>query len=370
MKWSNYLKFTRLLFRQKGAFPVYLIFFVTSRCTCRCQHCFYWQSTNKPEQELSLDEIGRVSASMADLLQVTLTGGDAALRDDLSEIARTFALNNHVQNFSIGTNGSHPELIERHLVHMLEWSVGNPVNITVDLSLDGLGQDHDNIRQAPGLFEHFKQSVEIIQSLKKHHHSLNLCIDVTVSALNHDRLRPLYLFIRDEIKPDILNALLIRGNPRNPAAKQVELQKYQDICSWIKEDTFRGTFPGYAFAPDLLHIKDIMLRDLIIKTARQDRYQIPCSAGILTGVIYPEGQVAACELRDERLGELRSHNYDMKEIWQGRAAEELRDHIRRTQCYCYHQCFLSNNVLFNPRFMPTLLGNLITLKCQRKTRSR
>jgi len=359
MDLRKYLHLSRLLLKNKGCSPIYLIFFVTSRCGCRCQHCFYWQSTNKPENELSLAEIDKISGSMDDLLQVTLTGGDAALREDLAEIARVFALNNNVQNFSIGTNGSQPEMIEQHLTRMMSWANQRPVNITVDLSMDGIGSDHDDIRQTPGLFEKVLETIQMIKTMQKVQTTINLCVDITVSALNQDKLEPLYRTVRDEIKPDILNALLIRGNPRNPEAKNVSLDKYEEICNWIKHDILLGTYPGYDFAPALLHAKDIVLRELVLKTARQNAFQVPCTAGLLTGVIYPEGNVAACELRDEPLGSLREADYDMKKVWLSPAAEELRRDIKEKKCFCYHQCFLSNNVLFNPRFTPRLLWNIM-----------
>lgn len=362
MEFQDYIRFSRLFLRQKGVFPVYLLFFVTSRCSCRCKHCFYWKSTNKPYTELTLSEIEKISASMDRLLQVTLTGGDAALREDLADIAHIFSRQNHVSNFSIGTNGSEPAIIRHHLERMLNWLPETKSNVTIDLSLDGLEADHDVIRDHPGLFNKVERSVQQVKSLQKEYSGFNICIDVTVSALNHHKLRPLYVYIRDTLKPDILNALLIRGNPREEYALNVDVSKYEEMCRWIEDDTKKGAFKGYSFAPNILHVKDILLRKLIIKTATENKYQAPCTAGTLTGVIYPEGDVAHCELTDQRLGSLRDLDYDMKKVWTSPQAEQIRREIKEQKCFCIHQCFLSNNILFNPRFLPSFMKTYIQLK--------
>ncbi len=83
----------------------YLLFFITSKCDATCRHCFFHKSTNKPMNELTVDEIEKISSNMDDFLQLTLTGGDAALREDLPDIAEIFARNNKVLNITIGTNG-------------------------------------------------------------------------------------------------------------------------------------------------------------------------------------------------------------------------------------------------------------------------
>jgi len=344
--------------------PLYLLFFVTARCDCQCRHCFFWRSTNQIPDELSLSEIEKIAASSGELLQLTLTGGDSVQRDDLPEIAKTFADHTGVRNITLATNGYRPERVLTLVRRTLDL-VGPRTNITVDTSIDGLGEDHDAIRNRPGVFDNTVRTVRGLQEMQKEYPNLNTCVNTTVSFFNQDKLRPIHNFLVNELKPDIVNALCIRGEPRDPEAKKLDIERYHEICEWIKEDTAQNKIRGYNFFTDTLHAKDFLLRDLIIKTARTNRFQYPCTAARLTGVIYPQGDVAVCELLDVTLGNLRRENYDLERIWNSPRTEAIRRKIAYEKCFCVHQCFLSNNILFNPRLLPRLLTQTARLKVRR-----
>jgi MoaA/NifB/PqqE/SkfB family radical SAM enzyme len=349
----------KFIIRNDGT-PVYLIFFVTSVCGLRCEHCFYWRNANVPKNELSLDEIGRISAGMGKFLQLTLTGGDACQRDDLAEIAETFYKNNQVRNITLGTNGLNPEKVERLVASTASRCAG--ADITVELSMDGMPEVHDRIRGVEGAFERARETYGRLQALQKTHGNINTCIDITVSGSNQDLLKPIYTYIRDKLSPDIINVLYVRGEPRNPAAKDVDPGRYEEINRILEEDIRRGGVRSYKFMPDVLNTKDILLRRLILKTVRENRFQLPCTAGCLTGVIQTEGDVYPCELLDSSIGNLRECGYDFPALWQGEKARAIRKTIRDTKCYCIHQCFLSNNILFNPRMVPKFILTYLNLK--------
>jgi len=350
MSVAAYLKQTRKIFYKEDDTPVYLIFFVTTICGLKCDHCFYWRNTNIKTNELTIDEIEKISASMGHFLQLTLTGGDACQRDDLTEIAEIFYRNNNVRNITIGTNGMNPDKVLRLITPMV--SRCSESDITVDLSMDGLEEVHDSIRGVKGSFRNSNETFRRLQALQKEHSNLNTCIDVTASQKNHDKLIPIYEYIRDELDPDIINVLYIRGEPRSPQAKDVDVRNYEEVNSILEEDIRKGVVRSYKFMPDVLNVKDIMLRRLIIKTVKENRYQMPCTAGALTGVIQTEGDVYPCEMLDTKMGNLRENGYDFPAIWGSPEAREIRKQIRETKCFCIHQCFLSNNILFNPWEMP------------------
>jgi radical SAM protein with 4Fe4S-binding SPASM domain len=357
---ASYAKQARKLFFKDDGTPVYLLFFVTTICGLRCEHCFYWQNTNVKKNELTLDEIEKISLSMGDFLQLTLTGGDACQRDDLAEIAEIFYRNNDVRNITIGTNGLNPDKVMKLIAPMVSHCSGT--DITVDLSMDGLGEVHDSIRGVDGSFEKVNETYKRLQDLQKDHSNLNTCIDVTASKKNQDKLIPVYEYIRDELDPDIINILYIRGKPRNPQAKEVDVDNYDVVNRILEEDIKRGLVRSYKFLPDVLNVKDILLRRLIIKTVKENRYQMPCTAGALTGVIQTEGDVYPCEMLDTKIGNLRENGYDFPAIWLSPRAREIRKQILETKCFCIHQCFLSNNILFNPRMLPKFFLTYLGLK--------
>ena len=72
---TDLLKFLPRVFHHKGD-PLQFIFFITSKCNLRCRHCFYAENLNKPDSELSIDEIEKISQNMNDLLWFSMTGGE------------------------------------------------------------------------------------------------------------------------------------------------------------------------------------------------------------------------------------------------------------------------------------------------------
>jgi len=89
-------------FRQIG----YLIFYVTNRCNFQCKFCFYYEEIEKglKPDEMTLEEIARLTRRLGPLLQLSLTGGEPFLRQDLAEITRLFVEDCSARYITIPTN--------------------------------------------------------------------------------------------------------------------------------------------------------------------------------------------------------------------------------------------------------------------------
>ena len=132
--------------------PSYLIFQVTSQCNARCLTCFNWKRLDRPKKnDLSLQEIEKISRNFGPVLQLTLGGGEPLLRDDLAEVCLLFAKNNSVQHITIPTNGTRPLETKKTAEKILSRSRLNYLRI--GLSLDGLAEDHDRLRGLKGSYE-------------------------------------------------------------------------------------------------------------------------------------------------------------------------------------------------------------------------
>jgi MoaA/NifB/PqqE/SkfB family radical SAM enzyme len=112
MSLRSYLRFGRsLLLRDR---PVYVHYAVTSRCNLRCRSCVIWR---RDEPELDTEQIFEMAAMFARLgcVQVSLGGGEPALRKDLADIVQAFQ-SRHIRT-RVLTNGVAltPDLSE-HLV--------------------------------------------------------------------------------------------------------------------------------------------------------------------------------------------------------------------------------------------------------------
>ena len=344
-----YLRYGKHVFFKRDALPLYLILLVTSRCGMRCGHCFNWRRAAQEGEDLTLDEYRLISAKLHDLPFLFLSGGEAFLRPDLAEIARLFHKNNGVQKMQTPSNGSRPEEIRRQLEIIARTCPD--LHYTVTLSVDGLGPEHDAIRGCEGLFEQVMASYRVIDELRRRHANLGLCFSITLSAYNQDTALHTYRYLRQVCRADNVYVILTRGEPRDPGAAQVDLGRLRALDEAVDRDLrcrrARG-ITGFPFA-SLMNAKNVLSRQVVLRTARERCFQTPCYAGLLAGNVFNNGDVYPCELLDQSFGNLRESDYDLPALWRGATAKRIRRAITDTRCFCTHECFMTTNLLFNPR---------------------
>src|SRR5689334_13835220 len=127
-----------------------LFLFVTSRCNSLCRTCFYFDKLNSRD-DLTFDEIDRISQTAPPFRKLWLSGGEPFLRDELAEIVALFAHRNGVRNVNLPTNGLLPEKLFPAMDRML--AACPETAIDLNFSLDGLARTHDSIRGVPQNFE-------------------------------------------------------------------------------------------------------------------------------------------------------------------------------------------------------------------------
>lgn len=347
MKTDHSLRWLRKLFIKHKSLPEQITFFITNKCNLKCQHCFFWKELNKPTEELTLEEIEKISETMGRFAFLSLTGGEPFLRRDISEIATIFSKNNRVLRLSIPTNGVLSEEVVNSTKKILKKNKN--LNLIVKISLDGLGEEHDKIRRMRGCFEKAVGTYKQLRKLKKVYQNLKLGVLITIFSLNQDKVDKLYDFIRSELKPDHVGLNLIRGELENNKLKEVDLGYYKRLYRRILDD-----FPQSFFR---LYKKKAF--ELLTKTVEENRFRTDCFAGTLSAVIYENGDVFPCEPLDKKIGNLRDFDYDFKKLWLSKRARETREFIRDSRCFCRHECNLPLNIFFNPKSYFGLLKDLM-----------
>jgi MoaA/NifB/PqqE/SkfB family radical SAM enzyme len=340
--------------------PSYLLLFITSRCKASCGHCFYWKRANRSEQELSLEELEKLAKSIGAILQVTITGGSPELRDDLAEIAIMIGKICKPVNMTLSSNGGEPEKLSDAVAKMLEDVPG--LKLTVDISLDGLFEEHDMLRNVPGLFNDVCRSFDALAALRKRHFSLRLGMGLCVSGLNQHSAEKTARWAIEHLPIDNLTPILVRGEPRNPSAISCDPDLFLNVAGLAEERLTTNQFRGYASFPLVANAKDILQKRLIADIAKGRRPRIRCSALRETAVVYPDGAIPGCELRDEIIGNLRTVDMDITRIWRSGNANTFRKLVGRQRCCCWHQCFLSASIMKTPRMWPILLKTMWSLK--------
>jgi hypothetical protein len=201
-----------------------------------------------------------------------------------------------------------------------------------------------------------------LKTIRQRDPQLTILIDMTISGFNSECLLETYQHILEELAPDLINAILTRGNPRDGNALKINTDKIAELFSLMEQDIRKGRVRGYGFLPTLWHAKDMVLRRTALNIYKHGKFYSPCQAGRTIGVLMPEGDVYACELRETPIGNLRRFHYNFPSLWQSVSAARIRKEIIRTNCNCYHQCFLSNTLIWNRKAWPEIMREWIRIK--------
>lgn len=343
----------------KRGLPLHLTFFVTARCNALCKHCFYWDSLNQGQKELTLDEVDRIAASMKRVLWVAFTGGEPFLRKDLPEFAKILHDRLKPVTLSINTNGIKTDQIVESAERLVHGCPETFVGILC--SLDGLQATHDRIRGVPQNFEKTVQTFRELKKLRERLPNMGVGISTTFCAWNQDEMDQMYELVVEELRPDNWDLSFVRGKPMEPAIGVADVAKYRGIKARLEEAFRSGKLRYYDNMPlaRFVHAKERVSTRTVLRTLDTGEFQVPCYAGALSAVISEEGDVYACEMLDSKIGNLREAGYDMAKLWSGERARSMREFIRDTKCFCTHECNMSINLLFNPAVYPRIAKEMI-----------
>jgi len=130
-----------------GSAPQFVTIALTYRCPCRCVHCCVSASERHKQSELETWQVKSVidQAKRLGVLQITFTGGEPLLREDIAELVR-YAHDAGLLT-RINTSGI---LLDRRRASELAKAGLTQCAISVD---DADPDTHDRLRGVPGLHE-------------------------------------------------------------------------------------------------------------------------------------------------------------------------------------------------------------------------
>jgi len=353
----------RKLFTPGPQKPIYLLNFVTNSCNAACDHCFYWQELNtKKKEELTVEEHAKVARSLGSMFQITFTGGSPELRPDLPEIVYEYHKNCRPANITFCMLGHSTSRIVSHIEKIM--STCKDQQVTIGISLDGLGEEHDRYRKLDGLFDRVTETVKELNKLKKSFPLLRTGIGMVVHGLNLNKVQNTALWVRENMQVDILKPILVRGNTMNPEARDEEcVGMYDQIVDRDRQWLMRAGLSQFNFMDKVVRAKENVQRDVIRKISSTNQTSITCSGGRETAVLYPTGDVAGCEMRENIFGNFREANFDFNKIWFSSEAKDFRDTTNKVkECEgCYHHCFISPAIFRTPAMWPKIVKSMAQL---------
>jgi MoaA/NifB/PqqE/SkfB family radical SAM enzyme len=307
--------------------PINLTVSLTYRCNSRCKTCNIWKINSK--NELSGEEFNEIFKKLGEVYWFTMSGGEPFLRKDIVEICQSAYDNCGPGIINIPTNGLLYEIIPKRVVEILE--VCPRSKIIVNLSLDGIGEQHDEIRGVKGNYEKSIKTYNALRNLN--HENFELGIHTVISIFNVHDFPNIYEKLM-ELKPDsYITEIAEERVELGTIGKGItpSIEDYSTVLRYLAEKIKNKNLKGLS---KLIKSFRLEYYKLVKKTLEERRQVIPCYAGFASAQIAPDGDVWACCIKAEPIGNLRDVDYNLKKIWFSENAESLRRKIVNKECHC------------------------------------
>lgn len=331
--------------------------FVTGKCNAKCTMCFYASDMEKKEQDLTFDEIKKLSESAGEFNRLWLSGGEPTLRDELPEIIEMFYKNNHIKDVNMPTNGLRGDRVVEW-VKRLRNSCPD-LNITVSVSLDGFGDTHDTQRGVPG---NFYKAVETLKKVDDNFGGDGKVLKNIATVITRYNLEEIidfmmWAFGRLNVLTHTVEAA--RGMTREDGVKiltEKSLLELQDkIVPFYAAyaDRMAEGVTGFRKRVTRFFYLGLIRAMYNIRASNIDKptpWGMDCTAGETTLVVDYDGRFRSCELR-EPIGNVKDYGCNVQDIMYGDAMKkEVAEvgHGYTANCWCTHGCWIMSSIVFNP----------------------
>lgn len=317
--------------------PPFLILFINSICNMKCEHCFYWQQLNQPD-DLTYDELVALSEDLGPVENLNLSGGEPFIRRDCGAICRQFIRHNGVKEVYVPTNGYYTERTIDAIREVLKEPTLQLFG--AEISLDGMPEFHDEFRKTKDSFRKAMETYEALAELQRADARLQIHANSCATDVNMAEIKKLTTYLYDRC-PQMShhNLAIIRGDRKNATLMGPALQEYRNLYGYIRRLWANREEARYG------SVVEPMLQWAKLKSAETEEQYVPCRAGVLSAVVHANGDVALCEQRPP-IGNLREQSF--MGIWRSDTARQTRRSVRGKECYCTNEIFMWPSIVFQP----------------------
>lgn len=343
-------------------FPPILYLEVTSQCNSRCRTCYNWKKITEKPSNLSLEQIEKICTSIGQpMMHIVLTGGEPFLRQDLPELVGVMVKHLEPESISICTNGSMPTRIKDMTKKLLKAHQGL---LTIGLSFDGVGEEHDAIRGLPGSYKALVRTYKTLEPLAREHSRIKLAANTVLCQQTLPHLERLHSTLKENfplIRTHIVSPLF--GEPWDNNIKPITAEQMEEAYPLLREIALRGhryplNRPPHIIRGFVLAAK-LTFNTLWFKALRQERdHFYPCKAGRIMAHIDCYGWLHTC-VDSRRAVELAEYDFDVMRAWR---SGEFRGHLQvisKQGCECSTSGTDTINTFFYPRAYPLLLWDAL-----------
>jgi len=286
---------------------------VTYRCNAHCHMCNTWQYPTKPADEIAPVDLG----SLPHMTFTNVTGGEPFLREDLEDVVSV--IERKSDRIVISTNGYFTDrvvaLAKRH------------PKIGFRISLEGLPRANDELRGIKDGFDHGLRTLLQLRAMGVK----DIGFGITASDRNAQDIVELYQ-LADAMRVEFATAVVHNGfyfhkfdnRIENPGVLIDEISRLVTLLlrSRRPKNWFRAYF-NYG----------------LINRIEGNGRLLPCGMGRDVFFVDPFGDVRACNVLDEVMGNLKDTPF--QEIWSSNRAAE----VRRMAAGCGSDCWMTGSAV-------------------------
>ena len=194
--------------------PTVFIYNCTWVCDARCEMCNNWKWGNRKE-DMTLDQVDRVMEGdfWSDVENLNISGGEPTTRNDLPELVEMFHRRlPRMRKIGINTTGLTPQRAIPMLTRIVEFCGRNNLLISIRVSLDGIGDMHDTVRNVKRGFDKASQTIEAMQALAKTAPHFQFGLASTIFATNLDDAKNILAWAKSKNLDIVFNMLRFTDN--------------------------------------------------------------------------------------------------------------------------------------------------------------
>ncbi|MFM0610028.1 radical SAM protein [Paraburkholderia sediminicola] len=279
-------------------FPIFVKWYITSRCNLRCSHCYledYTQTAEKSMVMPIIDYLGKNGVQ-----GVVLIGGEPLTRPDLEEIVQGLTVNGI--SVKIATNGllATPERCA---------SLVNSGARKFQVSVEGASAaDNDPIR-GHGTFEQIIRGAGNLQDAGGH-----VSLAVTVTRQNHHRIPDVFQMMKKA------GLTRVKFNAFIPIGTGALLNKHHALTPEICREVTDVISSEIAKSPDIdVEAGAFYQRVTLSRLEKKEGPTLGCGAGTSSLIINSDFTLSACDMlvENDRTSEPITTPQDIGKFWTG-----------------------------------------------------
>ena len=200
---------TLVVSKLKPIRPTVLIYNCTFVCDARCTMCNNWKhGERKRDMTLAQLEPAIQHPFWGAIENLNISGGEPTTRNDLPEIVEMFHRHlPRLRKVGVNTTGLTPHRAIPMLTRIVKFCEANGLLFSARVSLDGIGDIHDQVRHVKRGFEKASQTIEAMQALAEQSPNFQFGIAATIFATNLDDAQNILTWARTKKLDVVFNML-------------------------------------------------------------------------------------------------------------------------------------------------------------------